>query len=234
MVKFQKQNFTIEHIDFDVVEPTVSRHGAQLPQHIRGLFVGPSGSGKTNTLVSLILSPDGIAFKNIYIYSKSLEQTKYRFLEQVLSKIPEVGYFTFSNASEILDVQEAECESLFICDDIITSNHETVQNYFSRGRHRNLDCIYLSQSYTQAPKRNARDNVNLLAIFKSDDLNLHSLYKGHVGGDMTFQAFKKLCSHAWRNKFGFLVICKDNDINKGRYRIGFETFIYPDRNNSFE
>ena len=196
MPKFVKQKFVIEHIDLSHVEPVVSRHGAGLPCHVRGLFCGSSGSGKTNALLDLILSPDGLSFKNIYVYSKSLEQPKYKFLEQVLSKIPEVGFYAHSNAETIQDVNDVERESLFIFDDIISSNQDTVKNYFSRGRHYDLDCIYLGQSYAQIVKQNARDNLNLLAIFRMDDMSLNQIYKAHVNSDMSIAAFKKLCAHA--------------------------------------
>jgi len=41
-------------------------------------------------------------FENVYVYSKSLQQPKYRFLENLLAPIEEIGYFTFSNNNDVL------------------------------------------------------------------------------------------------------------------------------------
>ena len=39
------------------------------------------------------------------------------------------------------------------------------------GRHQNVDCFYLCQSYAQVSKHLVRDNVKLLVIFRQDDMN---------------------------------------------------------------
>ena len=54
-----------------------TKHGGSLPYKIRGIIVRPSNVGKTNVLISLIISPNGLVFKNLYVYSKSLNQPKY-------------------------------------------------------------------------------------------------------------------------------------------------------------
>ncbi len=50
------------------------RHGELLPSIIRAIFAGPSSCGRTNALLNLVYSPNGLSFKNIYLYSKSLNQ----------------------------------------------------------------------------------------------------------------------------------------------------------------
>lgn len=55
------------------------RHGPLLPNSIRSLVCGPSGCGKTNVVINLLQSPNGLCFENVYIYSKSLHQPKYRY-----------------------------------------------------------------------------------------------------------------------------------------------------------
>jgi len=42
---------------------------------------------------------------------------------------------------------------------------------------------------------------------------------------MDFQKFRDICAECWRDKYGFLVIDKDSDV--GRYRKGFDEYIYP-------
>jgi len=55
---------------------------------------------------------------------------------------------------------------------------------------------------------------------------LKHIYNDHVGCDMTFSEFKEICSKAWEEKYGFLVIDKDSDKHKGRYRINFDQFVF--------
>ena len=44
--------------------------------------------------------------------------------------------------------------------------------------------------------------------------------------DMKFEKFIEICSLAWHSRSnGCLLINKECDMNQGRYRIGFDTFI---------
>ncbi|KYN29961.1 hypothetical protein ALC57_00577 [Trachymyrmex cornetzi] len=60
------------------------KHGEMLPNTIRAIICGPSNCGKTNVLISLLESPNGVRFENVYVYSKSLQQPKYQYLENFL------------------------------------------------------------------------------------------------------------------------------------------------------
>ena len=51
-------------------------------------------------VISLLESPHGIRFENVY--SKSLQQPKYRYLENLLASIEEIFYFTFSTNNDVL------------------------------------------------------------------------------------------------------------------------------------
>lgn len=204
----------------------LSRHGSVLlPNNIRALICGPSGSGKTNVLLSLIFDPNGLRFHNIYIYSKSLHQWKYQLLKNVLSLVKEVKYYTYDSDQEVLDVSQAKPNSVMIFDDIAFANQKKVYPYFCMGRHKNIDSFYLTQTYTKVPKAFIRDNANLLVLFKQDHINLKHVYDEHVTTDMTFNQFKNICSKCWKNIHGILVIVKDCELNKGRYRKGFDNYI---------
>ncbi|KAG5337198.1 GLUCL protein, partial [Acromyrmex charruanus] len=56
-----------------------------LPSTIRAIICGPSNCGKINVLISLIESPNGVRFENVYIYSKLLQQPKYQYLENLFT-----------------------------------------------------------------------------------------------------------------------------------------------------
>lgn len=94
------------------------------------------------------------------------------------------------------------------------------------GRHKQIDCFYLCQTYTKIPKHLIRDNANMIVIFKQDEMNLRHIFNDHVIGDMEFKMFIKICNECWKDKYCFVVINKDDSINKGRYRKGFDNFIH--------
>lgn len=202
-----------------------ARHSILLPNSIRALIVGPSNCGKTNVMISLIESPNGLRFKNIYIYSKSLYQPKYCYLKKLIDPIKGINLFTFSENEEVLSPSEAKANSIMIFDDVICGKQNTIRDYFCMGRHKYIDCFYLCQTYTKIPKHLIRDNANMIIIFKQDEMNLRHIYNDNVIGDMSFNKFLKMCKLCWKDKYGFLVISKDDSITKGRYRKGFNNYI---------
>lgn len=227
MTHFKKQAVELSVPNFDAIidqEKNVSRHGDLLPNTIRAVFCGPSNCGKTNSLLALITQPNGVRFENVYVYSKSLKQLKYQFLKELLDPMDEIQYFAFSEHETVVAPNETLPNSIMIFDDIACEKQDNVKAFFCMGRHENVDCFYLCQSYAQIPKHLVRDNVNLLVIFRQDDVNLKHIYDDHVNSDIAFAKFKDLCRTCWEDKHGFIVIDKDRQINNGRYRKGFDCF----------
>ncbi|KAK9754552.1 Poxvirus A32 protein [Popillia japonica] len=224
-MKFLKQKDTLNVLNFDNKEIQPSRHGSLLPNTVRSIIVASSGGGKTNLMLSLLFDENGLKFDNVYVYSKSLYQPKYQLLSEVMNNIKEVTYFPYRESDDILDPEEAQMNSIFIFDDVACDKQDKIRSYFSMGRHKAVDCFYLCQSYARIPKHLIRDNANFLIIFKQDELNLKHIYDDHVGVDMTFETFKEMCGECWNEKYGFLIIDKDRDVDKGRYRKNFDCFI---------
>lgn len=202
---------------------TSSKHGSLLPDSIRCIISGPSNSGKTNVLFNLLFDINGLRFENIYVFSKSLYQPKYQFLKKALPK--EIGYFAFDDNDQVVHPNNAKPNSIMIFDDISCEKHNNIRSYFTMGRHNNIDTFYLGQTYSSIPKQLIRDNCNFVILFKQDDRNLKHIYNDHVTTDMPFDKFKELCTQAWRDNHGFLVIDKNRALDKGRYRIKFDSFI---------
>lgn len=224
----QTDCFNINNIDeltVDNLKIEDGKHGSLFPDTVRCIVTGPSNCGKTNIVFNLITNPKGLKFNNLYIFSKSLQQPKYQLLDKILSEVPEVSFFKFNASDKIMQPDQAKPYSVFIFDDVSTENHDTIRNYFAMGRHHNIDCIYIGQTYSKIPKQLIRDNANIIIIFKQDDTNLKHIYNDHVGSDMLYEMFKNLCGKAWSEKYGFVVIIKDQSIKNGRYRIGFDQFV---------
>lgn len=232
---FKDQSVKLPVVNFDTIveqKKNCKRHGALLPNSIRAVFCGPSNCGKTNSLLALILSPNGLRFENIYVYSKSLNQPKYKFLEKLLKPLKGIQYFPFSENDEVVSPENALPNSIMIFDDVACEKQNNMRAFFCMGRHQNVDCFYLCQSYAQIPKHLVRDNVNFLVVFRQDEINLKHLYKDHVNTDMSFSDFQDLCSKCWNDaRHGFLVIDKDSTLNAGRYRKGFDCFAINSKRN---
>lgn len=237
-IAFEKQQASLPVLNFDILtghlgQSQEKRHGRLLPNSVRGLVVGPSGAGKTNSILALITHPNGLRFENVYVYSKSLNQPKYKLLEDLLRRVEGVRYLPFESHEQVISPDEARPNSIFLFDDIsCTGTSQThVRNFFCMGRHKGVDSFYLAQTYAHIPKHLIRDNANFLVVFKQDDMNLKHIYMDHVNTDMMFSQFRDMCASCWQDH-GFLCIDKDSPFADGRYRKGFDCFIKPINNPS--
>lgn len=221
----QQQTLPIENLDFFEDCSHYNKHSNLLPNSFRAIFCGPSGCGKTNAILSLIFHPNGLKFENIYVYSKSLYQPKYKLLKSVLDNVKDVGFFSYKDSDEIIEPSKAIINSLFIFDDVSCDKQDKIREYYSMGRHKNIDVAYLCQTYSKIPKQLIRDNCNVIVIFKQDEINLKHIFDEHVSPDMDYDQFKNVCSNCWKENYGCLTIVKEFNVNNGRYRMGYDKYI---------
>ena len=73
----------------------------------------------------------------------------------------------FDNYEYVPDPKEIDpnMKTLIVFDDIMLEKQNKVENYYTRGRHNNVDCFYISQNYIKLPKNTIRENANLFIIF---------------------------------------------------------------------
>ena len=229
----QKNKFKI--IDFDQVVrgcgmvdlEKKKRHGPLFPNHMRCIICGPSGCGKTNLLFNMLFDRKGIRFSNIYVWSKTTFQPKYKLLRTIMQGLGDgMDYIECDTSEEIPAPNELPANSIIIFDDVISEQQDTIRQYFSAGRHSNVDVFYLAQTYSRIPKQLIRDNANFIIVFEQDELNMKHLYRDHVGADMTFDQFKVMCNQVWSSAVhAFLVIDRSSPRNRGRYRNGLDTYL---------
>ena len=196
-----------------------------MPDTLRAIFCGPSSCGKTNALRTLIIHPNGLKFENIYFCSKSLHQDKYEFLRKVIENVEGVRYYPYSKHEEVVRPEHAKPQSIMIFDDVACEKQDNKKAYFCMGRHRDIDSVYLCQTYSRIPKHWVCDNANFWVIFRQDEINLKHIYDDHVNTDMPFSQFRDLCATCWRDKYRILVIDKDSEKFSGRYRKNFDCFM---------
>ena len=119
-------------------------------------------------------------------------------------------------------------KNLMIFDDLMLEKQNTCEKYYTRGRHNNVDCFYLSQNYFKLPRQTIRENANFICLFRQDIKNLNNIFYDHVATDLKKEEFKTMCAQAWDNPYGFIVIdLTAKDKYHGKYRIGFNTFYIP-------
>src|SRR5271156_2629450 len=117
-------------------------------------------------------------------------------------------------------------KNLFIIDDSMLLPQSVIKQYFTHGRHNNINVIYLTQSYFHLDKKSIRDNANYLILFPLGKTDIKNLYQFLTSSDFDkFDDFQRFCKNAWGEKHNFINIDKFNtDVNK-RYGSGFKSFL---------
>ena len=163
--------------NYDSISESDSDYKRLLPylpsNTFRMLMCGPSGCGKTNTLMHMLYNL--LYFDKIYLFSKNLEQPKYRKLLETIEPISEEAGYDIIEASndEIipLDQLDNDNQKIVIFDDFVCEkNQKPIVDYFIGGRHKNCSVIYLTQSYYLTPK-DIRLNCSHFCIFDSPSAN---------------------------------------------------------------
>ncbi len=168
-------------------------------------------------------------FATVYLCSKTAFQDKYKLFKELIDSYNasnrnknKIKYSTLT-PDTLPEPEKLENDSIIIFDDILTENQSKIANFFLRGRHKNISCFYLSQSYTKIPKKSGiRENFNYLILFQQDLINLRQIYAEYVN-DLTFENFKILCNKCWKEPYGFLVIDVEG---KCKYKKKFECRKY--------
>ena len=127
-----------------------------------------------------------------------------------------------ADGNEIPDPRDLDksIRNLIVFDDIMTDKKQTpAENYYTRGRSANCDCIYLSQNYIELPLHTIRTNANFMIFFKSDPGVVETLFSKFARVDMSLQQFREICNKAWEEDYGYLVIDRSRKYNSGnKYR----------------
>ncbi|KAJ8676973.1 hypothetical protein QAD02_012760 [Eretmocerus hayati] len=121
----QKEGITVFNLDNRAEDKVKDKHGKLLPSNLRALFIGSSRSGETNALLSLIFAQNGLAFENIYLYSESLDQPKYRLLETMMDELLNDGmnFYESTNSEEVIDPKDAKPDSIPIPNGVAHKNY---------------------------------------------------------------------------------------------------------------
>jgi len=138
----------------------------------------------------------------------------------------------YDSASDVLDPKElsSDKKNLMVFDDLLLERQNKCEAYYTRGRHSNVDCFYLAQSYFRLPRQTIRENANFICLFEQDLKNINHIYNDHVSCDMPREEFRNLYNTVWEKPNGFVVIDLSSRKNWGKYRRGLDDFYIPKPN----
>ena len=171
----------------------------------RTLLVGSSFAGKTYLMLKIL---SRMIVRDIYIITKSPPE---QYTNSKI-KIKEI-------TDEIKPLNEYE-NGVIVFDDILgSSNSRFIDQFFIRGRHKNLDIYYLSQSYFDLPKRTIRNNSNKIILFNQTLKDIEHIYREVAGFDMNYDEFKELCRKSWDEDYNYLCIDRSKKRVQGKYCI---------------
>ena len=133
-----------------------------------------------------------------------------------------IEYEFSSDPSTIPDPSELDKHkrNLIIFDDVMTDRKQTTaENYYTRDRSANCDCIYLSQNYTKLPLHTIRSNTNFMIFFKSTPIVVEQLWRNFTAVDLKLKEWRKFCEDGWKRPYGYIVIDKSRTYESGnKYR----------------
>jgi uncharacterized pyridoxamine 5'-phosphate oxidase family protein len=201
--------------------PNFDKHGIDL--HFRMVVSAPSGSGKTSFVYNLLHIMDN-TFDKIFIITANKSEPLYEHLEEKskgriiitegLSTIPDMDEFKKEN------------QYLIIFDDLVNKKDQSkIINYFIRCRKKNCSAIYITQSYYDVPTI-VRKNINYAVFLKLGGVKeLKMIMRDYSMDDIN--QLKNMYEYATNEKFQVLIIDKESDNPKRKFRRNYLEYLDP-------
>ena len=166
----------------------------------RHVIIGPSNVGKT------------------YYMFKVLEKIGDKRPIHIITRSPN-QYPNYKTSTEIKPINKYKGSIVIFEDMLGAKNSSQIDEFFTRGRHEDLDVYYISQSYFGLPRQSIRNNSDRLILFKRTLRDVQSMYYVIGAYDMNYDEFKLMCHKAWDERFNYLCIDMTENKNEGKYRI---------------
>ena len=197
--KKRKLDNSVNKIKIDNVNNTKNNVVSKYENH-RHVIIGPRYVGKT------------------YYMLKVLEKIGNKRPVHIITRSPN-QYPNYKTNTEIKPINKYK-GSIVIFDDMLGArNSSQIDEFFTRGRHEDLDVYYISQSYFALPRQSIRNNSDILILFKQTLRDVQSMYYDIGAYDMKYDEFKEMCHKAWDEKYNYLCIDMTKNKNEGKYRI---------------
>ena len=200
--KNRRKNTSIEKkIDTTSQQPKIDKiNNVSTYENRANVIIGPRNVGKTFYMLKILEKIDNK--RPIHIITRSPNQ-----------------YPDYKTNTEIKPIHKYK-GSIVIFDDMLGArNSSQIDEFFTRGRHEDLDVYYISQSYFALPRQSIRNNSDRLILFKQTLRDVQSMYYDIGAYDMKYDEFKEMCHKAWDERYNYLCIDMTKNKNEGKYRI---------------
>ena len=149
---------------------------------------------------------------------KVLEKTGKKRPILIITRSPN-QYPNYKTSTEIKPINKYK-RSVVIFDDMLGAQNSSQKNdFYTRGRHEDLEVYYISQSYFALPRQSIRNHFDRLILFKQTLKDVQSMYYDIGDYDMEYDEFKEMRHKAWDEIFNYLCIDMTKNKNEGKYRI---------------
>ena len=142
----------IEEPKIDNVNNNVSTY-----ENHRHVLIGPSNVGKTYYMLKILEKIDNK--RPIHIITRSPNQ-----------------YPNYKASAEIKPINKYKGSVVIFHDMLGARNCSQIDEFFTRGRHEDLNVYYISQSYFGLPGQSIRNNSDRLILFKQTLRDVQSMY----------------------------------------------------------
>ena len=161
-------------IDLPEKQKHNNNHNVSTYENHRHVIIGPSNVDKTYYMLNLLEKIDNK--RPIHLITRSPNQ-----------------YPNYKTSNEIKP--RIKCKgSVVIFDDMLGArNSSQIDEFFTRGRHEDLDVYYISQSYFGLPRQSIRHNSDRLILVKQTLRDVQSMYLDIGAFDMIYDEFKEMC-----------------------------------------
>ena len=168
--------------------------------NIRTLITGFFNCSKTNQMNCILIQkrePVSIITKSQYQYPNIKAQT----------------------SDEIQPLKNYENSTVVFGDMLLSRQENNFDQFFTRGRHKNFDIYYTSQSYFQLPRNTVLNNSKRKILFKQTLRGITLFTHDRAGLDIKLEEWKQLCHKVWENVYEYLQIDRFAKIGDGFYTI---------------
>jgi hypothetical protein len=212
-------------------------HPLMFQKPYRAICVGSSNCGKTNWLIDL-LTRGKTSYSSLYVYSKHIDQPKYKYLHKYVKKLEELlekekikiniikaWENTLDNLVECDQLDKKE-DSIIIIDDFNTNltkkEKEKIADLYCSCRHKKASIIFLGQCYHKIP-REVRLNLSYLCLYNNNNKREKSLLKTELIDDLEDDEFNQMLNYVYKDKYNFLMV--DNVNPKFKYRKNYDEIL---------
>ena len=171
---------------------------------------------KFENRANVVIGPRNVG--KTYFMLKVLEKIGNKRPIHIITRSPN-QYPNYKTSNEIKPINKYKGSVVIFDDMLAAKNRFHIDEFFTRGRHEDLDVYYTSQSYFALPRQSIRNNSDRLILFKQTLRDVQSMYYDIGAYDMNYDEFKQMCHKAWDEKYNYLCIDKTKNKNDGKYRI---------------